>query len=395
MLALESSGVQASVAVMRADGSVISLTAESGQSHSSRLLPMAQQLLEQSGLKWPQLDAIVVGVGPGSFTGIRIAVGIAQGLGLGLASGQGVPLIGINGFSAWAYCAWMESGAEITSSLRFDVSFDARLGERYAASLGFFLDNGRITERWLVEPAVIADPQRTVPAVVSRAQDQFILADPDRIADGRFASLAETMLRYVADPRFAHARCTAEELSPLYVRNKVAQTIAERTQVSDLVWRPMTESDVDSVMLIENSAYPYPWTPGNFRDSIHAGYEMSVLRERGVMLGYVVWMNVLDEAHLLNIALIPVRQGRGMGSWMMRHFMDVVRARGLKKIFLEVRPSNVAAIALYRKFGFQQIGVRRGYYPNSVSDAPASREDALMMAIDLNSHGTTNSNATQ
>lgn len=394
MLALESAGAQAGVALMRADGSVVSQTADSGQSHSSSLLPMAQDLLANAGLNWAQLDAIVVGVGPGSFTGIRIAVGIAQGLGLGLSSGQGVPLIGVNGFSAWAYAVWCESGGEILSPLRFDVSFDARLGERYAASIEFSPINDCIGEHWLAQPAVIANSRQLAPGVARERKDHFVLTDPDQIPGNRFSPIVETMLRYAADCRFAHSRCAASELRPLYVRNKVAQTMTERSQTRDLVWMPMSASDIDSVMAIENQAYPFPWSTGNFQDSMAAGYEMSVLKERGVMIGYVVWMKVIDEAHLLNIALTPERHGRGMGSWMMRHFLALVRSQGLNKIFLEVRPSNAAAISLYRKFGFAMISQRKGYYPNTAGRDLASREDALVMALDLKNDKTMNAHAT-
>lgn len=96
------------------------------------------------------------------------------------------------------------------------------------------------------------------------------------------------------------------------------------------------------------------------------------------MIGYVVWMAVVEEAHLLNLTLSPARQGHGLGSWMMQQFMAQVQAAGFAKILLEVRPSNQAAIGLYRKFGFKEIGRRHGYYPNS--GAPGeSREDAIVM----------------
>jgi ribosomal-protein-alanine N-acetyltransferase len=143
-------------------------------------------------------------------------------------------------------------------------------------------------------------------------------------------------------------------------------------------------------MVIERQAYPFPWSSGNFKDSLTAGYEMSVLKERGVMIGYLVWMAVMDEAHLLNLALSPARHRRGLGNAMMKHFIGEARSRGMKKILLEVRPSNHPAIGLYRRFGFGEIGLRRGYYPNAVSDQGKvsepvrdRREDAIVMQLDL------------
>jgi [ribosomal protein S18]-alanine N-acetyltransferase len=192
--------------------------------------------------------------------------------------------------------------------------------------------------------------------------------------------LAAWIARFACDPMLAshHQWVDATGLQPLYVRNKVAQTIAERRQVADLVWADMTPADVASVMVIERQAYPFPWTSGNFLDSLKAGYTMKVLKERGVMIGYLVWMRVVDEVHLLNVALSPARQGRGLGAWMMRQLMDQVRAVGIDQILLEVRPSNASAIRLYRRLGFEDIGRRKGYYPNSASQQNG-REDAIVM----------------
>ena len=135
-------------------------------------------------------------------------------------------------------------------------------------------------------------------------------------------------------------------------------------------------------MAIENIAYPFPWTIGNFRDSINAGYRLKLLRERGVLIGYAVWMPIIQEAHLLNITLAPSRQGHGLGAWMMRSIMQEMQAQGMQQILLEVRPSNHRALALYRRLGFSRIGIRKGYYPNSVT-AEVSREDAVVMRRNL------------
>jgi ribosomal-protein-alanine N-acetyltransferase len=109
-----------------------------------------------------------------------------------------------------------------------------------------------------------------------------------------------------------------------------------------------------------------------------SGYQLRQLRERGVLIGYAVWMPVYKEAHLLNITLAPQRQGHGLGTWMMRSVMKEMLSQGLEQILLEVRPSNHRALALYRRLGFAQIGIRKGYYP-ALSIASAAREDAVVM----------------
>ena len=137
---------------------------------------------------------------------------------------------------------------------------------------------------------------------------------------------------------------------------------------------PMNANDLDGVLAIENAVYPFPWTRGNFADSLAAGYSAWVCRIGGELVGYAVIMMVLDEAHLLNISVDQSRHGMGFGARLLRHAMSVARTLGARMLLLEVRPSNSAALALYRHFGFAQIGVRRGYYP-----AKSGREDALVM----------------
>ncbi len=374
VLALESGGTTSSVALCCAHGELMYRTADSGQSHSSQLLPMAQTLLTQAGMVLSDVDGIAVGIGPGSFTGLRIAVGLVQGLALGVDK----PVAGINEFDLWAYIWWIANRNRSPGVPRhgadLSISFDARLGERFYAQLRWIPESTRVQIQHLHAPMVVSAQDMTDAGHVT-------LIDPT-CADlsAEELPLAAWMARYAIDPQCAHHHTWQHPraLRPLYVRDRVAQTTAERAGSPDLVWAPMSERDVASVMVIEQQAYAFPWTSGNFLDSLRAGYSLRVLKENGVMIGYVVWMAVVDEAHLLNLTLSPARQGRGLGSWMMQQFMAQVREAGFTKILLEVRPSNHAAIGLYRKFGFEEIGRRHGYYPNSGTPGEA-REDAIVM----------------
>lgn len=141
---------------------------------------------------------------------------------------------------------------------------------------------------------------------------------------------------------------------------------------------PMQAGDLDEVVAVENTVYPFPWSRGNFADSIKAGYSAWVCRIGGELVGYAVVMMAVDEAHLLNISIAPRRQGEGYGARLLRHAMDVGRRSGALSLLLEVRPSNEKAIALYRHFGFREVGRRRGYYP-----AVGGREDAIVMVREL------------
>jgi ribosomal-protein-alanine N-acetyltransferase len=140
----------------------------------------------------------------------------------------------------------------------------------------------------------------------------------------------------------------------------------------------MQSADLDRVLAIERDLYPYPWTLGNFRDSLHAGYSCWVLEHGPDLVGYGVVMIGVQEAHLLNLSVRRDRQRRGLGSLLLEHFVDVARGYGADRMFLEVRPSNAAARALYAAHGFEELTVRRGYYP-----AEAGREDAILMGRDL------------
>jgi ribosomal-protein-alanine N-acetyltransferase len=140
----------------------------------------------------------------------------------------------------------------------------------------------------------------------------------------------------------------------------------------------MRAEEVDAVLAIERHAYPFPWSRANFADSLAAGYSAWACRLGEELVGYAVMMLVLDEAHLLNLTVAPERQRQGHGLCILRHLFDVARGHGAKRMFLEVRPSNVPGQELYRRLGFETIGRRRGYYP-----AGAGREDAVVMAVDL------------
>lgn len=142
--------------------------------------------------------------------------------------------------------------------------------------------------------------------------------------------------------------------------------------------QPMGERDLDPVAALEASLQAFPWTRGNFADSLTTGHSCWVLREGSELLGFAILMAVLDEAHLLNLGVAVADQGRGHGARLLRHVMMRARDAGAVRLLLEVRPSNARAVALYEHFGFQRIGVRRDYYP-----AVSGREDGLVYDREL------------
>lgn len=143
-------------------------------------------------------------------------------------------------------------------------------------------------------------------------------------------------------------------------------------------FEPMTTADLRSVFEIEQKIYAFPWTVGNFRDSLRAGYSCWVYRFGGTLIGYAVLMLAAGEAHLLNLSVAADAQNRGHGRHLLDHVVGVARASGARLLFLEVRPSNEIGRRLYTAYGFKQVGVRRGYYP-----AQGGREDALVLSLSL------------
>jgi [ribosomal protein S18]-alanine N-acetyltransferase len=142
---------------------------------------------------------------------------------------------------------------------------------------------------------------------------------------------------------------------------------------------PMREADVDAVTAIEQRAHPFPWTRGNFADSLKAGHSAWVGRAGDEVVAYAVLLMAIDEAELLDITVAPERQRRGLGAALIERLFDVARGHGATRMLLEVRPTNAPGLALYRRRGFAEIGRRKGYY----AGGDGRREDAIIMAREL------------
>ena len=166
----------------------------------------------------------------------------------------------------------------------------------------------------------------------------------------------------------------------------------------NLQLRPMQFDDLDQIMTIEPAIYSHPWTRGNFSDSLNNGYSAWVLEFKDLqntalnntalkntteIIGYALIMMVLDEAHLLNLSIVKSHQKHGLGRYLLEHMLQIAKNYHAANVFLEVRPSNVSAIALYEKLGFCEMAVRRAYYPADPKISKAAREDALLMGLVL------------
>jgi len=373
---------------------------------AQHVLPMLDDLLAQRQVARAELSAVAFSQGPGGFTGLRVACGLAQGLAFALD----IPVIPIP--SLLAVAAQDQAEAPAQASCAWVVLQDARMGEVYAAVHALDAES----QRWktLHLPCLIG-----VDAVA-----QWLAASRSRWVDAQGAPLA---LRAVGDalrvhPALAalaafgsvgtsappHARTLArlalqawddgqtlppELAAPLYVRDKIAYTTRERTQglggnpkangvalaAAAPVIAPMTPAHLAQVLDIERSVQSFPWTEGNFHDALQSGYGAWVALDHGKVQGFCVVMFAPDVAHLLVLAVARDSQRRGLGRWLVHRAEQQAKHRQLDALLLEVRPSNQAARAFYQALGFAPLSIRKDYYPAG----QGRREDALVLRKSL------------
>jgi len=142
--------------------------------------------------------------------------------------------------------------------------------------------------------------------------------------------------------------------------------------------RDMSWADVDAVLRIEQQVHSQPWTRGNFNDALATGNICKVYEAANEIVAYAVLMPALDDVELLDISIASAHQRKGLGAWLLGEMLVLAGTLKFERMLLEVRRSNLAACALYKKVGFAEIGVRRGYYP-----ADNGREDAIVMEYKL------------
>jgi len=147
---------------------------------------------------------------------------------------------------------------------------------------------------------------------------------------------------------------------------------------SDYSFRVMMEDDLDDVIAIEESVYPFPWTRGIFHDCLNIGYVCRVFLHKEKIIAYSIISVAADESHLLTIVVAKDEQRKGYGKKMLDEMIRVAKIHAANIMYLEVRASNKAAVQLYHDNGFNELGVRNNYYP-----AENGREDALVFALEL------------
>lgn len=405
ILALETSSSLCGVALLSTGEGhlhVRSLGHDATAEHAERLLPMVDQLLKEAGVGRSQLSAIAFGQGPGGFTGLRVACGVAQGMAFAL----GLPVIPVPSLLA---VAEQESGSNAVCV----VLQDARMNELYAAAYRpAMVDGVRVWQgvqgpvllnvhdahlwleqlRWQVQAEsgsaqvsirLLGDALAAYPILSTLAVSAQGIAST-RISWGKAQRATAEAVARLAQQAWQRGETVApDQAAPLYVRDKVAYTVAERNQglggnpkaQAPIAIVRMHMDDLQAVANIEAQVQAFPWTLGNFRDALEAGYGAWVARQGERILGFSLVMFAPDIAHLLLIAVSPGAQRTGVGYMLLRHCEHETVTRGLPALMLEVRPSNEQAVAFYRNRGFMHTGTRKGYYPKDRNE----REDGWVM----------------
>lgn len=422
ILAIESSSSCCSVSILSVVDGQSTLRTQKHDArgeHAERLLPMVDQLLRVAGIDRLQLTAVAFGQGPGGFTGLRVACGVAQGIAFAL----GLPVIPIVSLLA---VAQRDYEHEPSQQVRAVVQ-DARMNEVYLAiyrpidaaqvpawrvlQAPILMGVGDI-RGWIQQQAYCwRDP--TSPDSLIRLTGDALDAYPELAVPGAAASSGLTKpvgAKTQDDPmdglglqpglplraessvvaRLAWQAWTAgdfipaEFATPLYVRDRVAYTTLERqlghggnpkADVTVIAIAPMTADDLDEVAEIERTLQPLPWTRGNFSDALEAGYAACVARQDGKVLGYCVLMFAPDVTHLLLIGVTRDQQRKGIGGLLLRYCERQALERESSGLLLEVRPSNTNAISFYEHHGFTRLSTRKGYY----DDKKGGREDAWVL----------------
>ena len=391
-----------------------------GQQASATLLPAVRQGLTQ--LDWPlnSLSAIVVGRGPGSFTGLRTACSVAQGLAYGSPTKQhpeGLPVLPVDTLLAVAEEARAQRAAQGHVVRWVATVLDARMDELYVA---LYEHHGGVWHER--SPARLCAPQDVAAWALTHvvldsdawAQGQWLWTGNVWAEDSPYAPrlrallgvrctalpTAAALLRVASAPLALDQAVRPHDVLPLYVRDKVALTTAEREagqrlqnpsvgasrEQWPLRWASMQEADLDTVVELEKRAHSHPWTRQHFADSLHSGYPAWLLwaqepqHSEPSLLGYWVAMPGVDEAHLLNITVAPQHQRQGWGRFMLEALCVWARQHAAQRVWLEVRDSNHAARITYERSGFVAVGVRKGYYPAGRT----AREDGIVMNRPLN-----------
>lgn len=392
VLAIDSSGLTATVAIVEDDQTIAEYTTNYKKTHSQTLLPMIDEMVRMVDADLKEIDAIAVAGGPGSFTGLRIGSATAKGLGLALDK----PLIHVPTVDAMAYSLY---GCE-------DIIcpiMDARRKQVYTGLYSFSHkkreenDDGSLYDEPVFQ---VLRMQMAVPVEelirhlnVYRRRVVF-LGDgvpvyKEMLAEGlkvpysfapsfmnrqRAAAVGALGIRYYEAGRYE----AAAEFKPEYLRKSQAERErAEREKNAVPKVRRMTMEDGAAVAEMEHQLFPDAWSEKSILETLEQPNTICLMADKaGRTAGYLLAYTAADEAEIARIAVVKELQRQGVARVLLSELEAICGSQGIKKILLDVRSGNGAARALYTSTGFKEDGIRQRFYENPV-------EDAILMSREL------------
>ena len=366
ILALDSSGLVASVAVVEDNQLLAEYTVNYKKTHSQTLLPMLDEIAKMIELDLETIDAIAVAAGPGSFTGLRIGSATAKGLGLALKK----PLIPVPTVDALAYNLYDSTGV-------ICPMMDARRKQVYTG-IYRFADHELVTvsrQKAIAVEELIRELNALGEAVIflgdgvtvyqemlkenMQVPYSFAPAHLNKQRAGAVGALAE---KYYREGKTV----TAAEHQPEYLRI----SCGKRSRKKIMKIREMQLDDLEQVMKIENENFSRPWTEtGFFTFLIRQDTLFLIAAEGEEILGYCGVVMVQDEGDITNVSVKKDRQNHGTGKLLVQELIRITNEMGVSRLFLEVRESNERAIHVYEKAGFVKNGLRKNYYEDPVEHA--------------------------
>lgn len=383
VLAIDSSGLTASVAIVEDSRTVAEYTVDYKKTHSQTLLPMIDEVAKMTELDLSSIDAIAVSGGPGSFTGLRIGSATAKGLGLALDK----PLIHVPTVDGLAYQVY--GCGDIICPI-----MDARRNQVYTGIYTFSARAGKKEGTREVEPVFQVLRMQMAVAVedLIRRLNNYnrpvvFLGDgvpvyremlsaglqvpysfaPSYMNRQRAAVIGALGIRYYKAGKYE----TAMEHQPEYLRQSQAERErAQREKAAKTVIREMKAEDAAAAAEIEYQTFPDPWSQNAVLETISNPQTICLLAEKaGKAVGYLFAYLAGDEAEIARIAVTEGQKRHGVGKKLLMFLEETCKKKQVKRLLLDVRESNQEARAFYKKMAFQEDGVRKGFYQSPAEDA--------------------------
>ena len=390
VLAIDSSGLTASVAIVEEEVTIAEYTVNYKKTHSQTLLPMIDEMVKMTETDLDTIDAIAVAGGPGSFTGLRIGSATAKGLGLALDK----PLIHIPTVDGLAYSVY---GCE---DLICPI-MDARRNQVYTGMYTFSWKAGEKENQCLREPVFQVLKMQmaiSVEELIRRLNNygrrvvfvgdgvpvyKNVLAEglkvpytfaPAYMNRQRAAVVGTLGIKYYKAGKIE----TAMEHQPEYLRvSQAERERAEREKNSKITVHKMKFEESAAVAEMEHQIFPDKWSERAVLDTLENEQTICLTAEKaGRLIGYLFAYVAADEADIARVAVLKESRKQGVGSELMKELKKVGQEQELKKLLLDVRRSNTAARAFYKKHGFTEDGVRPGFYEKP-------EEDAVLMSCEI------------